>query len=224
MIRSLVGIVFLGLLVSCDKELRFPAETGYDFYPLEEGNFREFVVTETRYALARPPEITTYHLRETIGEKYTDANDQDVYRIERAILQGNHWQVDSIWIAWRTPDRVFRAENGLTFVKLIFPIRNNTSWDGNLFNSLGEQLYRMTRLDSAVVVDEEAFDKTVTVVQEYSSTLLSLRKTQEVYAKGIGLVGWERTSVNYCGTGDCIGKNIIDYGFSQKSIITTYGK
>lgn len=222
--HSLYCIVFLGLLVGCTTPATVPAETGYDFFPLEEGYYHQYDVTETRYTLARPAEITSYSIRETIGKKYTDADGQDVYRIERAVLRGNQWRVDSVWTAWLTTDRALRVENGNTFVKLEFPIRKDASWDGNRFNSLNEQMYRVVTLDSTMKVGTDVFEKTLIVEQENTSTLLSVRRTRELYAKGIGLIGRERTNFTYCATPDCLGKGIIDYGFSQQVIITKYGK
>ncbi len=224
MICRLACLVLLGILLGCFREGTPSPEAGYGYFPLETGAWVEYEVTETRFALARSPETRTYRIRETMGEKYTDASGQDVYHVERAVREGDSWKTDSILTAWRTPHGAFRNENGITFVKLRFPIGQTGTWDGNLYNNRGEQLYELRHSGESARVGKVVFDKTIAVIQQNDSTLLSLRRSQELYAEGVGLIGWEHTNVNYCGTPDCVGQGVIDYGIRRTGILSTYGK
>jgi hypothetical protein len=222
MICRLACLALLGILLGCTRENTPSPEAGYGYFPLQTRAWIEYEVTETRYALGRPSETRTYRLKETIGEKYTDATGQDVYRVERAIWKNDGWMPDSMGAAWRTTDGAFRNEHGVTFVKLRFPIGQAGTWDGNLFNTRREQLYELRYPGEPVQIGQRVFDKTVGVIQLNDSTLLSLRRSQELYAEGVGLIGWEHTDVNYCGTPDCVGRGIIDYGFRRTGILITY--
>jgi hypothetical protein len=224
MSRILALLCMLGLLSGCTRDTVPLLEAGNGYFPLETGRYLEYEITETRYALARAPEVLTYRLRETIGEKYTDSRGQDVYRVERAIRIGNIWRPDSIQSAWLTRDRAFRSENGLTIVKLEFPVQLGKTWDGNRYNTLGEHIYEMTELDIPYQVGAQKFDQVLTVVHQNDSTLLSLRRKQEKYAEGIGLIEWKQTNVKFCGTPTCLGKGVIDYGITRTGSITNYGK
>ena len=213
------------LCLACERVPSVPSTPDYAYFPLIEGQISEFEVTETIYALNQPPRTRTYQVRETTGVKYTDAMGQDVYPITRAIKnQLGEWVSDSVSLAWRTTDMALRVENGHTYLKIQFPASESARWNGNLFNSLGEQFYEITALDQSRRIGLTVYDKTLTVVQQNDSTLLSLRRSQEIYAEGVGLIQREYTSVQYCGTSACRGRGIIDYGITQLSTLTHYTK
>lgn len=223
-LRFLPFFILTLSLVACERDDSPRPDPGYEYFPLETGSFREYEVTETRYALAQPAQTRTYQIRETIGPKYTDTSGQDVYPLERSVREGNAWRPDSVSSTWRTADRAFRTENGLTFVKIQFPVKERSRWDGNLYNTIGEQLFEMKNIDQPLTLGAFTFDKILTVVQQNDSTLLSLRKSQEIYARDIGLIKREQTSVQYCGTPDCLGKGNIDYGFTKIMVLKNYGR
>ncbi len=211
-------------LAACERSDSPRPDAGYDYFPLETGSFREYEVTETRYALAQPTQTRTFQIREVIGPKYTDASGQDVYPVERSVREGNTWRVDSVSSVWRTTDRAFRTESGFTFVKIQFPIKEGSRWNGNLYNTLSERFFEIKNANKPLTIGAFTFDQTLVVVQQNDSTLLSLRKSQETYAKNIGLIKREQTSVQYCGTPDCLGKGIIDYGFTKIMVLKNYGR
>lgn len=211
--------------LGCERSTSPNPTPGYAYFPLITGQSAEYEITETTYALAQAPTTRTYQLRETTGVPYTDASGQDVYPLERAHQnpQGE-WVSDSVFLAWRTPQWALRGENGATLVKIQFPISEGTRWNGNLYNTMPDQTYQITSVDKAVKTNFGTYDKTMTVVQQNDSTLLSLRRNQEIYAEDIGLIQRERTFVQFCGTPDCRGRGIIEYGFTQRTTLTNYTK
>jgi hypothetical protein len=221
---SLWAALVLGSLGCERSSVPYPTP-GYDYFPLVSGQSAEYEVSETIYALAQPPLTRTYRLRETTGVPYTDASGLSVYPLERVRKnpQGE-WVADSVFWAWRTVNQAFRVENGVTLVKIQFPMYEGKRWNGNVFNTLPEQIYQISILNKPLETEFGGYDKTLTVVQQNDSTLLSLRRSRDVYAEGTGLILRERTSVQYCGTPDCRGKGIIEYGFTQRTTLTNYIK
>ena len=224
MTRLFVFFAFTLSLAACERADAPPPDPGYDYFPLETGTFREYEVTETRYALAQPAQTRIYQIREVTSPKYTDAGGQGVYLLEHSVREENTWRADSVSSIWRTAERAFRSENGLTFVKIQFPVKEGSRWDGNLYNTLAERFFEVKKVDKPLTLGALTFDQTLTVVQQNDSTLLSLRKSQETYARNIGLIRREQTSVQYCGTPDCIGKGVIDYGFTKSMVLKNYGR
>lgn len=214
--------LLLGIL-GCERGTSPYPTSGYEYFPLITGQSAEYEVTETTYALAQAPITRTYQFRETTGVPYTDASGQSVYPVVRAVKnpQGE-WVSDSVFIAWRTANQALRVENGITLVKMQFPSVEGTRWNGNVFNTMNEQSYQITSVNKALKTKFGTYDKTFTVVQQNDSTLLSLRRSQEIYAENIGLIQRERTFVQYCGTPDCRGKGLIDYGFTRRTTLTNY--
>lgn len=212
-------------MLSCERGTSPYPAPGYGYFPLMSGQVAEYEVTETTYALAQTPLTRTYQFREMTGVPYTDASGQSVYSVVRAVKnpQGE-WVSDSVFIAWRTADQALRVENGATLVKIQFPVAEGARWNGNAFNTANEQTYQIGSVNKFLRTSFGTYDKTLTVVQQNDSTLLSLRRSREIYAENIGLIQRERTFVQYCGTPDCLGKGIIDYGFTQRTTLTNYTK
>lgn len=220
-----LGVALLLGSLGCERSTSLYPTPGYAYFPLVSGQSAEYEVTETTYALAQAPITRTYLLRETTGVPYTDASGQSVYPLERARRnQQGEWVVDSVFLAWRTAKQALRVENGVALVKIQFPVFEGTRWNGNIFNTRPDQTFQIASLNKVVKTSLGTYDKTLTVVQQNDSTLLSLRRSQEIYAEDIGLIQRERTSVQYCGTPDCRGKGIIDYGFTQRTTLTNFTK
>lgn len=154
-----------------------------------------------------------------------DASGTTVYQIERSRKsRTDNWVTDSTITTWKTTDKAIRVENGQAIVKLRFPVENQLHWNGNEFNSLGEQNFELRNVDKSFYTDLTNFENTVTVLQQNDSTLVSLKRQQEVFADQIGLIHREQTSVYYCTTTDCVGKGQILYGIKQVMTLTHFGK
>lgn len=222
----LAWIALWVVLIGCTERPASPLpDPGYDYFPLETGLIRVYEVSEITYALSQPAQTRTYRLRETIRPPYTDAGGQSVYPVERAVMRSSGaWEIDSVWSAWRTVDRAISQENGLTLVKLAFPTRNRSRWDANLYNPMPAEFRTIESSDVPRTLGALDFAKTLTVVQQNDSTLLSLRRRRDLYAEGVGLVQQERVSVQYCGTPDCVGKGIIDFGLARTVTLTSFSR
>lgn len=221
--KSATFFLLLLVIVSCESS-KVPA-VNFNYFPLETGQFAEYSVTETRYSIGQPPVTSIYQLREVIGLSYMDASGATVYQIGRSRKDGtDNWVTDSIITTWKTTDKGIRVENGQAIVKLRFPVESQLRWNGNEFNSLGEQTFELKNVDNPFSTDLTNFENTVTVLQQNDSTLVSLKRRKEIFADQIGLIHRERTSIYYCTTNDCVGKGQILYGIKQVMTLTHSGK
>jgi hypothetical protein len=229
-LRYLLSVI-LGcfLLSACNSEKVEPEPNrlGYDFFPLETGNFVEYDVQETYYALTANPIIRTYQIKEIIGDSFLDLSNEAAYQVMRySRPEGNAaWQLDSIWVAKRTPNQAIRIENNIAFVKLIFPVEEKQTWNGNVLNNLGNDEYQLLALNKPYKVTGAEFDNTLTIVQNVDSSLVNQDKRTEIYAQGVGLVYKERVQVQFCSsTAACLGKGQIDFGVKFYQRLKTYGR
>jgi hypothetical protein len=211
--RSFLPWLLVGL-TACTASEPTPDALGYAYFPLETGAFVMYDVTETQYALTGPPTTTQYQLREIVRERFEDATGQPAYRLERyrRSTAAQPWRVDSVWTARASVEQAVRTENNVPFVKLLFPVSEGQTWNGNALNALGPDEYRLRDLNRPLRIGEQNFDRTLTVVQQNDSTLVSLDRRTEIYAEALGLVYRERTQFFYCNTPDCLGKGNIDFG------------
>ncbi|TDB68252.1 hypothetical protein [Arundinibacter roseus] len=201
------------------------AEKEIDYFPLEIGRYRIYEVTETQYAVGADPQVLTYTQKELITGKYTNAKEQDVYQIERSVVnETGTGVVNQVLNVWKSEQRVVVHEEGISRVVLEFPVKKDLIWDGNRYNLLGEQAFEITVMETPFSTTKETFPLSLTVIQQNDSTLVSLQKSKEVYAASLGLVQKEQKNLRYCSTPDCVGKGIIESGFTKISTLISYGK
>ena len=228
---SLCFLLFLwivnSLLSGCQSPATEPTTSGYDYFPLETGRYVIYDVQESQYALNAVPMQRTYQLREVTGAAYTDVARAMAYKLGRyrRLSDSQNWQADSVWSARLLTNEGIRTENGQDFVKLVFPISDKLSWNGNRRNTSDTDDFELRNVGQPFRVQENEFDETVTVVAQNDSTLLSQDKRIDMYARQIGLIYKERTHLQFCSsTPACLGHTQIEYGIRQVYRIRSYGK
>ncbi len=227
--------LFFGLLLivlsfaGCQSVDSGAVSPGYDYFPLETGRYIIYDVMEHQYSLRVAPTQRAYQLKEIVGPAYTDVLGQPAYRLlrYRRLTDSQPWQTDSVWSARRAGNEAIRTENGLDFVKLLFPIGDRLRWNGNRYNAAGPDAYEARNSGQPYRVSDKQFSETVTVVAQQDSTRLSQDKRIEVYARQVGLIYKERVQLQFCTTGSgtqtCTGNNQIDYGIRQIYRIRSFG-
>lgn len=226
---GLLGVVLSGCRPLEDSSVPSDgneARIGYDFFPLETGRFIEYDVQEVRYSVTAPPAVTTYQVRERVGQAFTQTEGIASYRLERFRRsdESQPWQPDSVYALRRETTRAIRTEHNLAYLKLVFPVSEGLRWNGNAFNANGPETYELRNLDQPLRVGNQVFDRTLIVVQQADSSLVSLQRRTEGYARNVGLIYRENTRLFYCNSPNCLGKGIIDFGTTLRYRIRTYGK
>ena len=224
---ALFLVVFMSLLACKDTELKPELELlGYEYFPTNLGSFVEYEVKQTDYTPNNPPKNSQYQLREVVTETYTDVENNIAYRLERWKRPNANsvWLRDSIWTTTRNKYRGIRNENNITFLKLVFPLAEGLRWDGNAYNSFGENEYSIENLDKPLTINTSSFSKTLKVVQADDSSLVFLNKRYEIYAPNVGMVEKYTKKLNYCTDIGCIGLAKIEFGIIKSQKIINYGK
>ncbi|WP_020601664.1 hypothetical protein [Spirosoma spitsbergense] len=214
------------LLSGCQLPITDSGAAGHDYFPLETDRYVIYGVEEQQFSLNAPPVSRTYQLKERIGQPYTDVTGQTAYRLfrYRRTTENQPWQADSVWAVRLVNNEAIRTENGRDFVRLVLPVANQLSWDSNRYNQLGRDDYTIRNAGQPYRVQDKPFDETVTVSKQLDSTLISVKKRIDVYARQVGLIYAERVAVQFCtATPACSGRNQIDYGTKQVYRIQTYG-
>ncbi len=210
-----LAVVLLGLS-SCTEEQDVSPDLGYDFYPLQVGKYWEYQVDSVVYDDdgARVDTAQLFFREEIVEQRLDEAGDT-VYVAERSerYYADAPWLIREVFSLRRTRTQAIRTENNLSFIKLIFPIRRNKRWDGNLFfnSSLnipvaGENVqpflyweYRYSDVKNDTVIVQLA---------DYEISNKDIRHAQEKYTKGVGLT--ERTWTIL--STQCGGQGTLDCG------------
>ena len=214
------------LIISCQKDepcgCVAPPISGREFIYVYPKISIVYDVQQTQYALTQSPVTKTYQLKE---DATMDIDGKNI-TIERYRRENDtqKWTIDSVFSAKKELDKMLRTENNVTFVKLIFPLSEGLKWNGNAYNSLGNDTYELKKMFQPFQTNGQNFNRTLTVIQQNDSTLVDLKRKMEVYAEGIGIIYQEKTNVSYCNSSDCLGKGKIDFGTKYIVKIKSYEK
>jgi hypothetical protein len=195
------------------------------FYP-QTGTFIIYEVSQTQYSLVSQPIVSSFQLKESVKGTFQDAQGQESLRIERyrRETENQAWKLDSVFTAKRQIDKALKTESNQTYIKLVFPLKDNLKWDGNALNAQGKDDYELRKVNQNYQIGSKIYPNSVTVIQQNDSTLVSQDKRIEVYAVNIGLIYKEKTNLAFCSNPTCLGKAQIDFGTRTFLKINSYGK
>lgn len=224
-------------VISCKKkkepvktdvgEAYYPNTIGkYIIYNVDSIVFDEFTFDSTFYK---------YQIKEKIEEEYTDSQNRPALKLARYIKKFNAtvpysampWTIKDVWQVNITNKNVEIVEENIRSVKLIFPIKTNSTWDGNSTNTLGEWQYKYAYMDNAETIGGVGFDKVALVVQKDFPTLISREYYAEKYAKEVGLVSREITDITFKDTIVPLSFPLYNvrqkFGVVYKATVASYG-
>ncbi len=186
-------------IISCKKktepvtkpdlgEAYYPGTIGkYIIYDVDSIVFDEFTFDSTFYK---------YQIKEKIEEEYTDLQGRQALKLVRYIKKFSAavsytampWTIKDVWQVNIGTKNVEIVEENIRFVKLIFPVKENSKWNGNSTNTIGEWEYKYSYMDKQETIGGKSYEKVLEVVQKNFPTLISREYYMEKYAKDIGLV------------------------------------
>jgi hypothetical protein len=206
---------------------------GKNYYPIDAGRFIVYQVDSTVFTeIPRDTIHFQYQIKERIADSFTDDQGQAAIRLERFIkrfdptktFDAQPWTIKDVYVIRADDRRVERQEDNIRFVKLIFPIQVNAAWNGNVANTLGEQIYVYDTIEMPEVINQIQLDKVLKVRQLESVNLIEAEIATEKYAKDLGLVYKEHSHVK--GNAVVAGKTVferIESGYIYKQKIVSHG-
>jgi hypothetical protein len=172
------------------------------------------------------PETLEYELKTVVTDSFPNAIGGFTYvlqRSKRSDGQSNFSPLDTWAIRLSTHEVVVQEEN-VSFLKIKFPAEKNLEWDGNLYNTLGEDTYVIDEVHAPYEVNGVAFDDCALINQhDNDDYVVSLDQRKEVYARNTGLIYRQSTLLNYCTVGDCLGQQEVESGRIYTQTIKSYG-
>ena len=226
---SRLTLVFLGwllLLVSCDTDSLEPdaSRLGFTFFPLEKGFFRIYDVEEIQYSVLSFDTLR-YQLKEQVVDSFLNQTDAYTYIVHRFSRPDENapWGLDSVWTARQTPIQAISIENNVSFIKLVFPVNEDVSWDGNALNTNESDEYILQDLFNVKTINDQEV-RTLTVVQGDEEDLLIRDERKEIFAEHIGLIEKTFIKLEFCDDSDCFGQKVIERGRALQLTLIDYGK
>lgn len=228
--RGINILVFLALaliVLSCSetKEIS-PEDTGINYFPLEVGNYAIYHVEGVEYINTVDSVPFSYELKETVVDSFQNLELGISYKLLREVRENESdlWKTDSVWTSRKDNIRAIRMENNVSFICLVFPIKENKTWDVNGYNDQDIDEYEMIDVRKPFNGSFDSFGESLTVVQEdIPDKVVNFISRKEVYSKDVGLVYKENIKLDWA-QGDLINKEIIESGIKYYQSIIEYGQ
>jgi len=197
---GLIAIVFSFLFYSCKKDKSTIADTGQNYFPIKAGAYIMYNVDSTFYDdFFVPTKVinTKFRLKEKIQSLYYDDQNRLTARLERYVkyysasvsYDSMPWTLKNIWVENLTSSTAEKVEENVRYVRLVFPVKVNKSWNVNNQNFLDELDFTYKSVDAADNVGGIAFDSVLQTAYDDGGKILTTRNYfSEKYAKKIGLV------------------------------------
>ena len=222
--RNIYVCVISWILFSCSDTLE-PGKIGFNYFPLEIGDYRVYQIQQIEYSLFAATDTAHYQLKELVVDTFSTQSELNyiLHRFKRD-LSTDKWQLDSVWTSRRTQNHAIVVENNIPFVKMVFPIRLDKVWDGNLFNASPPDEYQITEISGSMETPAGTFVDNLTVFENNErDTLIYQDIRQSIYALNVGLIYKNSSILDFCNTDpDCLGT--LEFGIKFDQILTDYGK
>ena len=192
MLKQFLIIITLSFCIACSADRIGPNKNhGVEYFPLQTGNFKIYEVNQTVHELGIPS-ITNFRMKESVVDSFANQSGGYTYTIHRRIWNNAQqaWNLLEVWSARRTDTEAVLAEGNTNFLKLKFPLISEKKWDGNLYNTMDEEIYTADSINIPYIIDEQtSIDNTITIVQKNNlDKIVETDYRIEKYAPEIGLI------------------------------------
>ncbi|HEY1038738.1 MAG TPA: hypothetical protein VGF30_04995 [Bacteroidia bacterium] len=219
--------------ISCKKDpvLEDKPDLGYDYFPVNIGKYIIYDVDSTAYrALEGDTVKAIFRVKEQLEEVFTDNQGRTTYRMVRykknydatIPYDSMQWTLQDVWAVNVTNTTAEVVEENVRFIKLIFPVLENNTWNGNAQNTMEAWDYEYSEVDDHVSYNSVHYENVITVTQKKYSTALGRQLYEEKYAKGIGLIYKEASDYTFKVINGILQPGIIDQGIIYKMKIVSY--
>lgn len=203
----IILLVALGV-VACnrnDEDVDKVGPDGTEFFPVRTGSTFVYKVDSIAYDDNGPVQaIDTfyYQYKEEVGDAFTDDAGRQAYEVRRYFRQddSSDWRSVNRYTVQLSANTLQRVEENTRYVKMVFPLRDRLSWDGNMYNNLGFQAYRAQDYGQPYQFNGREV-KSVRVQQWNVENFIEEIRRHEVYAEHIGMVELLFDSLNTQHTG-----------------------
>lgn len=230
----LLAIVATLVVLSCNKTEDALVDLKYDYFPTDSSRYVVYDVDSIIWnSFFDPPQVDTisFQVKELYTDEFVDGSGITMRRIERyrRVDERSPWVLLDVWSAGIDGGAGIWNEENLRFIKMVFPIKKGTKWQGNSFINvnqgpifLGDWEYEALSVDVPATVNGFSFDSTVTVRLYADSNLIEKTTAREIYAKHVGLVykEWQWLTKNRV---DVDFPEGTEDGFIVRMLVNDYG-
>ncbi len=193
-------LVFFTIQISCKKDASISpiSVNNKNYFPLEKERYWVYKVDSFYYNdFTSSIDTFSFELKEYIESEIKDDKGNTSFKVERYYRNNNteNWQLKRVWQASFLQNSALKTEENIRYVKLMFPIKQNLKWNGNAYNTSGNQNFEYTDIHKKTSLGTLDFDSVCTVLQMADTSLISIEYHSEQYAANVGLIKKRKMSL-----------------------------
>lgn len=222
---------YLGILATvltgCELPEAMVTDRGEAYFPLHIGMYWVYAVDETRYTVSDPPASIQYELRVEVTDSFSNDNGTVTWVLARSTRDSPDgvWAAAGTWSVIRNEHEVIVREGNTPFVRLAFPLFAGASWDGNRFNTLGNDEYEVSDFNVQATVRDKSFENALSIWQENNGdVIVFLDQRHEMYARDVGLIKKEFRQLHFCTDDACRGQQKVEEGLEYTQELIDHGQ
>lgn len=186
----LIGLLFV--VASCKKEQDNTIIYGYEYFPTKQGHYLVYDVEDIFHDVALEPQHDTshYQIKEVIFESLVDEEGDSIQKIKRYYRLNDtlDWEIQDVWTQKRTATTAEVVEENDRFIKMIFAIAYDRTWNCNALNNEDDLECYYENIYLPYSVNGTLYDSTVIVEKENFTSFIDYRRKYDVYARNIGKI------------------------------------
>jgi hypothetical protein len=192
--RYIFFIAVIILINACSKNEEVkPVDLGHNFMPVQIGATWVYTIDSFAYddnAGFTTIDTFTYLYKEQITGTFTDVTGHTAQLISRyyKLADTLDWMQANTWQLLKNELTLQRVEENTRFVKMVFPLAENKRWNGNMYNALGEEEYKVLSYDKPMQIGNTLYNQTMWVQHKDEENFISEIKQYEIFARNIGMV------------------------------------
>lgn len=182
----------------CKKKTEEAPDVGYDYAPVTIGKYVVYDVDSTIYSELGDTTYYKYRIKEKLEEELLDNEGRPAIKLVRYVkyyspsvsYDNMSWTIKDVWTYTKTNTTLQVVEEDVRYVKLIFPVKEDATWNGNAQNTFGERNYLYKYFDRKETVNGTTFENVVYVEQKDDKSKNAIHREFfiEKFSKHIGLI------------------------------------
>jgi hypothetical protein len=174
----------------------------YSYYPLVTGDYRIYQVDSLAYygtSFEEKPDTLRYKYKDVVGVPFNDAEGNLSYPVERYRIDSTGSRLERVYSIQRTEHDLQVLYDNQRYVKLVFPVYADRTWDADKYNpsdSFDERTSKYKEVHKSYIQSGMNFDSTSVVQLDDFTSFIDKKYWIERYAAGTGLIYSERQELN----------------------------
>ncbi len=211
-IKTIFIILVTGLVINaCDPEVEVLDETtfGYTYTPFELGKFWIYKTDSIYFSkeIVVTIDSVSVEIMEEVVDTFRNANNELVFSLDQYLRKDSSasWELVGNSFVTSSKSKLIKSEFGLDFIKLVYPVAKNKSWNGNvyigsrqlitfqgepfeLFSYWNNNSYYYVDIKPKEMISSGSFENVLSVEEaDYTDEIIKI-KSNSKYADHIGLV------------------------------------